>query len=67
MQWKNLKNNKCPKCNDRLSAESRGKIFCQNIDCGFMITKDRFDHLVNDLYKIKRLDQQDNQSELNNL
>jgi ssDNA-binding Zn-finger/Zn-ribbon topoisomerase 1 len=57
MNWKKLLDYKCPKCGDDLitnSSGSRRLIGCENEDlCGFVITKERFDSLVQDIYNKK--------------
>lgn len=55
IDWKNLKNMRCPKCNRcliLLSEKLGGGFYCQmRIECGFKIGKSKFEEVVNDLYK----------------
>ena len=69
MNWKKLKDNKCPKCSSDLKADNCCYV-CSRIDCTFTIRQKKFEKIVNDLYKPKsqRLAFFDeNLSELNNL
>ena len=67
MNWKNLKNNKCPKCSSPL--KDIGHYYaCSLNGCIFSINKPKFEQLVNDLYKPKKYKSiDDNLAELNNL
>ena len=71
MNWNNLKNGKCPKCNAVVGFESVKQMYtCSNMaeGCDFRIGKEKFEKIVNDLYKPKnRPSFNDNLSELNNL
>lgn len=68
MNWKNLKSNKCPKC--ELPLKDIGEYMACS-KCIFSINKEKFEKIVNDLYKpyTKSKDSisDDNLSELNNL
>lgn len=71
MNWKKLKDNKCPKCGS-FPLISAGKFYkCQNWmkGCTFMIGTDRFNQVVKNLYAKPsyRPSEDDNMSELNNL
>ena len=68
MNWKKLKDNKCPECATRLLSKNGSHYGCVN--CGFSISHTRFDMLVNELYKNNTKPYQfqgDNAEELNNL
>ena len=67
MKWSNLKNIKCPQCSSALIPDTEGDLFkCHT--CQFMITKTKFEKVVNNLYKpSKRAPDEDNLSALNNL
>ena len=68
MNWKNLKNNKCPKCNADLTQNMR---FVKCIlNCGFMCSVKRFNAIINNMYTSRKIiinDYDKNLSELNNL
>ncbi len=65
MNWNNLKNNRCPKCNSYL-GNSVFEICCNSCDFKCSITK--FDEIVDSLYKPKKqYINDDNSSALNNL
>lgn len=69
MDWNNLKDNKCPKCSYPLT-ESDSKMHMYCINCtDFFIKKEKFDEVVNSLYKPKRkrYNAFDNMEALNNL
>lgn len=54
MKWKNLKENSCPKCDQPLK-ELRHFILCSNKEtgvCDFMISRTRFNDLIEDMYKV---------------
>ncbi len=57
MNWNNLKNMKCPKCGYDLITNNTGSvrmIGCEDEEkCDFVIRKDRFDSLIDDIYKGK--------------
>lgn len=53
MNWKNLKDFKCPKCGYHL-AKSIGGYRCGVMDCGFSISSEKFDELVLGLYQPPR-------------
>ena len=65
MNWKNLKNNKCPKCGELLQS-SLEKIFsCPS--CDFKISEKKFEKIVNSFYKPKKREEvKDNFDELQN-
>jgi DNA-directed RNA polymerase subunit RPC12/RpoP len=71
MKWKNLKYNRCPKCERNLSTlESDENIRCNH--CGFFISYKRFREICTDL-ELQSLEKRadnflrDNETELNNL
>lgn len=56
---------KCPKCGGSISA----LLYCKDLDCGFSISKEKFDVIVEDLYKPKfrrQIATDENLSDLNN-
>lgn len=70
MKWENLKSNKCPKCSSLLTDAKIDKRYsCPSFDCNFTIAKEKFDKIVNDLYKPKarRCGTSDNFEALQNL
>lgn len=70
MNWSNLKNNQCPKCKSALEANARYHK-CTNVRCDFMCSVQKFNMIVNDLYRPKRYRigqyEEENLSALNNL
>lgn len=67
LNWKKLKDFKCPKCSNELnnSLISLG-YFCGG--CGFKITRQKFDEVIKDMYKPRvRIISDDNLGLLNNL
>lgn len=43
LNWRNLRRNKCPKCNDDLHADSGSAVIeCSNLICDFSISEERF-------------------------
>lgn len=55
MKWDNLKSSKCPKC--RKPLLERGDFFqCTDFKepCDFIISKTKFEHIVNKLYQPRR-------------
>ena len=46
LNWKNIKNNKCPKCDSGL--EQFDEVY-KCVDCDFVITEDRYNSLIDDL------------------
>ena len=76
MNWKALKNNRCPNCGELLvsTLPTIRETGCATINlmecdtCDFRISKEKFEKIVNDLYKPKKnLVSKDNMEELNNL
>lgn len=70
MNWHNLKNNKCSKCDNWLNQTFWDSfIHCINEACDFKISPDRFDDMVNTLYRAKEpwKTEEQNLEELNNL
>lgn len=64
MKWNNLKNVNCPKCDNFLSL-IKGKYVSS---CGFFISKEKFDELVDKMYQNPRGQfNTDNSEALNNL
>jgi hypothetical protein len=57
MNWSNLPNNKCPKCNKNLKAHSVFLIGCEDSKCDFVISIDKFKGL-----SIKIKEDQNNRS-----
>jgi hypothetical protein len=58
MNWKNLKSNKCPKCNGYL-IERHQIHSCTVQTCDFSIHHDKFDKIVSDLYRSKKTETTD--------
>lgn len=46
MNWKNLKNGKCPKCSGWLTDANSEHVQCTTKDCGFTITAKRLAELL---------------------
>lgn len=44
--WKNLTQNRCPKCSNDLNWNEKGDLYCA---CGFQISQFKFKHIVADL------------------
>lgn len=68
MKWNNLKNNKCPKCNSVLTTSQLldKQFYCSaSPSCNFRISNEKFEKIVNDLYK-KKPKVQDNFEALQN-
>lgn len=66
MKWSNLKSMKCPKCGGKVTV----LLICSNSFCDFKISKQKFDIIINNLYKTKDdtyYDGRDNLERLNNL
>ncbi len=54
MKWNRLKNNKCPKCLGFLTFDDESQCHVCN-DCQeFVIGKEKFDRIVNDMYHGKK-------------
>jgi len=52
MKWNFLKNNRCPKCNSPLeNLQAFHK--CSSKMCSFSCSKEKFDEIINNLYKRK--------------
>lgn len=68
MHWKNLQNNKCPKCGEELEFFHSGHITCSR-KCGFHISEDRMEELVTKMNaeRIKERQPDEHLEELNNL
>ena len=49
MNWKNLKQNKCPKCSKELFVRSTGMISCDNPKCDFKIKPAKMNEIVNSM------------------
>lgn len=48
MKWQNLKQNKCPKDNNPLTATTDGRVvYCSEMECSFKIGADRMTEIVN--------------------
>lgn len=74
MIWKRLKENKCPRCVSYLMPSSdrsgvyNGVTKCSSKTCDFAIGTDKFDDMINDMYRPKKERRyDDNLSALNNL
>jgi hypothetical protein len=69
MKWSKLKNYECPKCGFGLRKYFDSAYVCTASECGFRISKKRYDEIVDSLYKHpgKEFHTADNQAELNNL
>ncbi len=52
LAWKNLKDNRCPKCKHALErrAGDGDYVVCSVLSCEFKITPERFKELVEELY-----------------
>ena len=73
MNWKNLKDNACPKCTGLLAATPTGYKCTHDIGaapCDFFITRTKFESIVQSMYHPKKfqrdLSADDRLSELNN-
>lgn len=69
MNWKALKNNACPKCESKLLRTPLSDTYeCSENTCTFSVTAQRFDEIINDMYKpkVRRCGFEDNFSSLNN-
>lgn len=49
MNWKNLKQNKCPNCNKELIPRSTGMISCDNMKCDFKIKPAKMSEIINNM------------------
>jgi hypothetical protein len=70
MKWINLKEMKCPKCSNSL-YESNGGYACAAVKCEFYIRSERFNKIVDSMYKPKErstehMSEEQRLSELNN-
>lgn len=69
--WSRLKFNQCPKCKGSLSHDELELKYTCNNKCGFEITDEVFDGVVNSMYsprrQVARNEYDDNLSGLNNL
>lgn len=71
MNWKNLKQNKCPNCENvylsRAPFSSTANYYCQN--CTFKISPEKFNKIVGDMYRPKERQktEEENLSDLNNM
>lgn len=52
LKWKNLKDGKCPQCSKQMvdAFVRTNPFYC---DCGFTISQEKFEKIVNDMYKPK--------------
>lgn len=67
MNWKNLTENKCPKCSAYLKHSALSLVISCSL-CDFMISNKRYNEIVNDMYRPKiRETFEDNSFDLNNL
>lgn len=72
MNWKKLKDNKCPKC-DRLLKEEKHAYKCSSRTCDFLVSKSKFDSIIRNLYiqaersQYRNIDEDENLSRLNEL
>lgn len=47
MKWKNLLENKCPKCSSDIHAIAGGEVIgCDDLECGFSISTPRYQEIV---------------------
>ena len=67
MKWRNLKNNKCPQCTSSLMFEIKLGNHLSCTKCNFGISMEKFEKIVNDLYKPKPIEISDNQQSLSDL
>lgn len=72
--WSRLQTMKCPKCNMALKEAITSSIYrCDGVEegsCDFVISKEKFNALVQSLYRPKKariITEEENLSELNNL
>ena len=65
MNWNKLKSYLCPNCNSAL--EERGGIHVCSMNCGFVISKEKFDKIIVEKYKSYESPAIDNQEALNNM
>ena len=49
MEWTNLKENKCPKCEEYLEGPIDGMYFCSDIECNFKIREERLEELLEEM------------------
>lgn len=47
MKWKNLTENKCPKCEKYLMWDELGNLYCITMGCKFLISQSKFRAIVN--------------------
>ena len=47
MNWNALRDKRCPQCGDKLNSE----FHCRTLDCNFKTTKQKFQKIVETLYK----------------
>jgi hypothetical protein len=69
MNWNNLKNNKCPKCNSEMYHRNHAHV-CVSDDCDFTCSTEKFEEIVDSLYNGTNSyghSAEDNLSELNNM
>lgn len=52
MNWSNLKQNRCPKCNADLADKLEGTMF--KCSCGFMISSRRFKEIISRSFKYEK-------------
>ena len=71
MNWNNLKSAKCPQCGFNLTHSTFDMVYkCMNDACkpDFKISNEKFESIVNSLYKPqKRRTEDENLADLNNL
>lgn len=68
MNWKALKNFKCPNCGSQLTQQGITRMMVIDCQCGFKITKEKFDRIVGGMYKrVPPVSEEQKLSELNNL
>ena len=70
MKWNNLKDMRCPKCSAML-YKSNGGYACSGSKCEFFIREERFDTVIQSIYKPKErstenMTGEERLSELNN-
>lgn len=67
MNWENLKQGKCPKCEGKMNIGMLDFIYCCPA-CSFSIGKEKFGKIIGTKSRTTTVDEyEDNQSQLNNL
>lgn len=68
MNWKNLKDNACPKCKCPLEEDGDSHR-CSSLDCDFSCPHEKFESIVNSLYRprARAIEPEENLKALNDL